>query len=50
MTDKSRYFELDLSGVSETSIPDAGNMKLDNIEFIYLGRKDGYVDRDTAHD
>ena len=41
LTDKFRYFELDLLGVLETHIQGIGNMKLGNIEFIYLGRKDG---------
>ena len=32
---------MDLLGVSETHIPWVGSMKLGDIEFFYLGRKDG---------
>ena len=41
LTDEFRRFELDLLGVSETHIPGVGSMKLSDIEFVYLGRKDG---------
>ena len=41
LTDKFRQSELDLLGVSETYIPGVGSMKLGDIEFFYLGRKNG---------
>ena len=41
LTDKYRWFELDLLGVSETHISGIGSVKLSDIEFVYSGRKDG---------
>ena len=40
-TDEFRWVELDLLEVSETHIPGAESMKLDDIESAYSGRKNG---------
>ncbi|XP_065579614.1 uncharacterized protein LOC136039643 [Artemia franciscana] len=40
LTEEFRRFELDLLGVSKKYIPEVGNMKLGDIEFVHSSRKD----------
>ena len=45
LTDELRKFCLDLLGLPET-YPWVGSLKLGDIEFIYSGRKDEYIDKE----
>ena len=41
LTDKFRWFKLDVLVVSETHISGVGSMKIGDVEFVYSGRLDG---------